>query len=99
MRTPTSRWARRPGSISASPISIAPLRFYGAVFGWEFDVGPEEHGRYTTCLLRGRPVAAISAHADPSTGCFWNVHLATPDCDGTAEQGRMTGVRRHCPDP
>ena len=27
--------------------------FYGAVFGWEFAVGPAEYGRYTTCLLRG----------------------------------------------
>ena len=33
--------------------------FYGAVFGWEFDVGRTGAGRYTMCLLNGRPVAAI----------------------------------------
>ena len=41
------------------------LAFYGAVFGWDFDVGPEEYGRYTTCLLRGRRVAGMSAEQRP----------------------------------
>jgi hypothetical protein len=27
------------------------MEFYGAVFGWKFDVGPEQTGRYTMCLL------------------------------------------------
>jgi predicted enzyme related to lactoylglutathione lyase len=67
------------------------LTFYGSVFGWEFDVGPEEYGRYTTCLLRGRRVTALSAMHDPGAGCFWNVYLATPDCDRTAERAREAG--------
>jgi predicted enzyme related to lactoylglutathione lyase len=67
------------------------LQFYGAVFGWEFDVGPEEYGGYTTCLLRGRRVAAVSPHFDPSVGAFWNVYLATDDCDRTAERARAAG--------
>ena len=25
------------------------MEFYGALFGWQFDVGPAEFGRYTTC--------------------------------------------------
>ena len=67
------------------------LDFYGTVFGWEFSVGPEEYGRYTTCLLRGRPVAAISPSSDASAGCFWNVYLATSDCDATTERARQAG--------
>ena len=67
------------------------LAFYGAVFGWDFDVGPEEYGRYTTCLLRGRRVAALSAEHDPAAGYFWNVYLATPDCDRTVERAREAG--------
>ncbi|MCV2490547.1 VOC family protein [Geodermatophilus sp. YIM 151500] len=67
------------------------MDFYGAVFGWEFDVGPEEYGRYTMCLLRGRKVAALSAMHDPSVGTFWNVYLATPDCDRTARLVRENG--------
>ena len=67
------------------------LAFYGAVFGWDFDVGPEEYGRYTTCLLRGRRVAAMSAESDPAVGVFWSVYLATDDCDATAERARAAG--------
>jgi predicted enzyme related to lactoylglutathione lyase len=63
------------------------LEFYGALFGWEFDVGPEETGRYTMCLLRGKPVAAIMANPDAgATDFWWNMYLATDDCDGTAKR-------------
>jgi predicted enzyme related to lactoylglutathione lyase len=67
------------------------LQFYGAVFGWEFDVGPEEYGRYTMCLLRGRRVAALAVQPDPSVGVFWNVYLATDDCDRTVDRAREAG--------
>nr|WP_272268859.1 hypothetical protein [Rhodococcus sp. Rp3] len=30
------------------------MAFYGSVLGWEFDIGPEEYGRYTMCLLGGK---------------------------------------------
>ena len=66
------------------------LKFYGALFGWEFEIGPEETGRYTMCFLRGRRVAAISAMYDPSR-VFWNVYLATDDCDRSAERARAAG--------
>jgi predicted enzyme related to lactoylglutathione lyase len=63
------------------------MEFYRALFGWEYDVGPPETGRYTTCLLRGRRVAAIMANPDPeATRFWWNVYLATGDCDGTAKR-------------
>jgi uncharacterized protein len=68
------------------------LAFYGSVFGWEFDVGPEEYGRYTTCLLMGRRVAALSVQNEPGAKYFWNVYLATPDCDRTAERAREAGA-------
>jgi predicted enzyme related to lactoylglutathione lyase len=67
------------------------MEFYAAVFGWEFDVGPVEYGRYTSCLLRGRRVAALSAMHEPGADCFWNVYLATPYCDRTAERARAAG--------
>ena len=67
------------------------LDFYGAVFGWEFAIGPEEYGRYTTCLLRGRPVAAIAPSTEDG-GRFWNVYLATPDCDATTAAARAAGA-------
>jgi predicted enzyme related to lactoylglutathione lyase len=63
------------------------MEFYGALFGWEFEVGPAETGRYTMCLLRGRPVAAIMPNQDSgATEFWWNVYFATGDCDGTAKR-------------
>jgi uncharacterized protein len=61
------------------------MSFYGSLFGWEFDVGPDEYGRYTTCLLRGQPVAAMMPNVEENAERFWwNVYLATADCDKTA---------------
>jgi uncharacterized protein len=61
------------------------MEFYRALFGWEFDVGPAETMHYTMCLLHGRPVAALAANPDPGASTFWwNVYLATADCDATA---------------
>ena len=37
------------------------MAFYGALFGWEFEVGPPEMMRYTQCLLGGRRVAGEGA--------------------------------------
>ncbi len=67
--------------------------FYGALFGWQFEVGPEETGHYTMCLMQGRPVAAMSSFFDPDAGGFWwNVYLATADCDATAARGVEAGA-------
>jgi predicted enzyme related to lactoylglutathione lyase len=63
------------------------MEFYGSLFGWEFQVGPPETGRYTMCLLHGRPVAALMANPDPAASAFWwNMYFATDDCDDTARR-------------
>jgi predicted enzyme related to lactoylglutathione lyase len=63
------------------------MEFYRALFGWEFDVGPVETGQYTMCLLHGKPVAAIMPNPDSgATDFWWNMYLATDDCDGTARR-------------
>jgi uncharacterized protein len=63
------------------------MRFYGALFGWDFEVGPQEMMRYTQCLLGGRRVAALAESQDPpAAGHWWNVYLATGDCDATARR-------------
>jgi uncharacterized protein len=68
------------------------MAFYGTVFGWEFDVGPAEFGRYTMCLLRGEPVAAMMPnHEEGATRFWWNVYLATDSCDRTAERIAAAG--------
>jgi predicted enzyme related to lactoylglutathione lyase len=68
------------------------MSFYGALFGWEFDVGPPESDSYTTCLLRGEPVAALAQNPDPGAHRFWwNVYFAAADCDRTAERITAAG--------
>ncbi|GAA2778708.1 VOC family protein [Saccharopolyspora taberi] len=66
------------------------IEFYGALFGWEFDVGPEMAGRYTMCLLRGKPVAAIAPNPE-ATDVWWNVYFATEDCDASAAAVERAG--------
>jgi uncharacterized protein len=68
------------------------MSFYGALFGWQFEVGPAEFGRYTTAYLGGRRVAALAPDSDPgATDFWWNVYLATADCDATAAAVRAAG--------
>jgi predicted enzyme related to lactoylglutathione lyase len=63
------------------------MEFYGALFGWEFQVGPPEAGNYTMCLARGERVAAIAPNPDPDARDFWwTVYFATDDCDATAKR-------------
>ncbi len=63
------------------------MEFYGALFGWAFMVGPAETGYYTMCLLHDRPVAAIMPNPEPdATDFWWNVYLATDDCDATVKR-------------
>jgi uncharacterized protein len=61
------------------------MEFYGAVFGWEYEVGPPETGRYTICTLAGRPAAGL-AQTDSAPAYWWTVYFATDDCDGTAKR-------------
>ena len=68
------------------------MAFYGAVLGWEFEVGPEEYGHYTICLLDGRRAAGLSPHPDPSaTEFWWSVYLAADDCDTTVARAVEAG--------
>jgi predicted enzyme related to lactoylglutathione lyase len=63
------------------------MEFYHALFGWDYEVGPAETTPYTMCLLHGRPVAGIAPNPDPdATDFWWNMYLATDDCDGTAKR-------------
>ena len=82
------------------------LDFYGALFGWQFDVGPAEYGRYTTAYAEGRPGRRAGAVTTRTTRFWWNVYLATADCDATAAAVQAAGgtvvdppIRRDGPGP
>ena len=68
------------------------MEFYGALFGWTFEVGPEEYGRYTH-MPAGRP-ARRRAGAEPRPGAtefWWNVYLAADDVDATVARSLEAG--------
>ena len=59
-------------------------RFYGAVFGWEFDDMGAEAGHYNMALLRGVPIAGLGPAQDPSIPPRWTTYLSVDDADKTA---------------
>lgn len=59
--------------------------FYRALFGWEYTGG----AGYTTCLLRGLPVAGLKQA--PEAGREWTMYLASDDCDATAKRVTEAG--------
>ncbi len=66
------------------------LEFYGALFGWQFDVGPAEFGRYTMAYAE-RPAGCGAGAERCERPYWWNVYLATADCDATAAAVQAAG--------
>ena len=82
---------------NAWPEPEAGLRFYGAVFGWEFE-GPgempgEPPGQYFVATLEGRDVAGISSlpSADPAPTPAWNTYVRVDSADRAAAAVRDAG--------
>ena len=68
------------------------MAFYGALFGWEFEVGVPEYGHYTIALLDGRRVAGLAPNPDPGpTEFWWNVSFAAADVDATMARAAAAG--------
>lgn len=64
--------------------------FYSTLFGWAFDIGPAETGRYTMCRLDGDIVAGMNGEPVTSMPTVWTTYLSTEDADETAK--RITGA-------
>ncbi|GAA1536350.1 VOC family protein [Streptomyces albidochromogenes] len=66
--------------------------FYGALFGWEFQPGPQQLGPYVRAMLDGKEVAGIGQlPPDRHLPIAWTPYLATDDADLTAESIRSHG--------
>lgn len=66
-------------------------RFYRALFGWDFSVGPAETGHYTMCQVQGDNVAGMGQL--PPGAPFpsaWTIYFATPDAAASA--ARITAL-------
>ncbi|MXM68841.1 VOC family protein [Streptomyces sp. HUCO-GS316] len=66
--------------------------FYGSLFGWEFQPGPQQLGPYVRALLDGQDVAGIGQlPPDRHLPVAWTPYLASDDVDLTAETVRLCG--------
>ena len=84
------RTSYEPGTPSwvdlTTPDLEASLRFYGELFGWEFEDAGEEAGHYHQALLRGKRVAGIGPNppgSPPMT--FWSTYFSGSDVDAHAK--------------
>jgi hypothetical protein len=78
----------------------AARRFYGTIFGWEFDgPGPmpgDLPGEYYVARLRGREVAGIGTAPTGTGGLLapppaWSTHIAVASADEAARTARTAG--------
>ena len=61
------------------------LRFYGGVFGWEFEDAGAEAGHYHQALVRGRRVAGLGpAQPGGPPVAYWTTYLSGTDVDAHA---------------
>ena len=73
-------------------------QFYGALLGWDWEVGPEETGFYSQGLLGGRRVAALNGYRpDPDAPVAWLTFLATSDAAATADRAVAAGAQVPAP--
>lgn len=66
----------------------AGRRFYGELFGWDFE---EAYGSSVWARLEGAPVAALAHKTDGRMPTVWTVYFATPDAQRTVGRVRDAG--------
>ncbi len=61
-------------------------RFYGELFGWDFQIGPSEAGYYTMCTVHGERVAGMNGEPSTTVPTGWTTYMATDDSDAAARR-------------
>jgi predicted enzyme related to lactoylglutathione lyase len=67
-----------------APDVDAAARFYGELFGWQTETGPDEAEGYRMATLNGHPVAGIGPAQSPGTP-FWSVYVSVADAEETRD--------------
>ena len=77
---------------TAQPDPEAAVRFYGALFGWEFEprTSGAGHSPYLIARLDGSDVAAVTGGPAGSTA-DWRTHIWVDDADATAAKVTESG--------
>jgi uncharacterized protein len=79
---------------TSQPDPEAATRFYGGLFGWEFEdaMPPDSPARYFMGRIRGEDVAAVSSQMQDTPGpATWNTYIWVEDADQTAAKVREAG--------
>jgi predicted enzyme related to lactoylglutathione lyase len=79
---------------TSQPDPDAAARFYGGLFGWEFeDAMPAgAPGTYLIARLRGGDVAAVASSAEEAPArAAWNTYVWVEDADDAAAKAREAG--------
>ncbi|MBW3537653.1 MAG: VOC family protein [Actinobacteria bacterium] len=74
-----------------TPDLDASIRFYGELFGWQIEKGPEEAGGYSMALLNGKAVAGIGPLMTEGQPPSWSTYISVADVAETAEKVRESG--------
>lgn len=89
--------AYAPGRFSwvdlATPDPEAAKRFYGGLFGWEFEDLPAGPGVYTMCKLGGQRVCALFRQPPepPGARAAWKSYVTVTSADESAAKAEALG--------
>jgi predicted enzyme related to lactoylglutathione lyase len=79
---------------TTQPDPDGAARFYGALFGWDFEeaMPAGSAGTYLIGRLRGGDVAAVSSPPEGAPAqAVWNTYVRVENADDTAAKARATG--------
>ena len=85
MTTKTSYQPGQPIWVDlGTPDMDATIAFYGSLFGWTCELGPEEFGGYSNFLKGGKQVAGLMPLMSEGQPPAWSCYVCTDDADKTA---------------
>jgi len=69
----------------------AAVRFYGGLFGWQFQSAGPDAGGYGMFTLGGKTVAAVGPLMEQGAASSWTLYFETADANATADAVRQAG--------
>jgi predicted enzyme related to lactoylglutathione lyase len=80
-----------------TPDLDASIAFYGTLFGWTAEKGPEEFGGYTNFSKDGKKVAGLMPLMQEGQPPVWSSYICTDDADKTTALVADNGGTVHAP--
>ena len=74
-----------------TPDIDAAVRFYGALFGWQFQSAGPDAGGYGMFTLGGKTVAAVGPLTEQGAPPSWTLYFHTSDANATADAVKQAG--------